>query len=163
MPAFSGLFAPYWRSDARGAIVGLSRFNTKAHLARAALEAICYQSRDVVEAMEADSGVGLDVLKVDGGVTANDLCMQIQADMLGVDGQPAGGRRDHRARRGVRGRAGPGSGRSPDELRENWHEDRRWTPQIPRARAGRGLRRLAEGGRSARWTGSKSRAKEEQR
>ena len=84
MPAFSGLFAPYWRSDARGAIVGLSRFNTNAHLARATLEAICYQSRDVVEAMEQDSGVTLDVLKVDGGVTANELCMQIQADILGV-------------------------------------------------------------------------------
>ena len=85
VPAFSGLFAPYWRSDARGAIVGLSRFNTNAHLARATLEAICYQSRDVAEAMEKDSGVHLEVLKVDGGVTANDLCMQIQADILGVD------------------------------------------------------------------------------
>ena len=84
VPAFSGLFAPYWRSDARGAIVGLSRFNTNAHLARATLEAICYQSRDVVEAMAKDSGVDLDVLKVDGGVTANTLCMQMQADILGV-------------------------------------------------------------------------------
>ena len=106
VPAFSGLFAPYWRSDARGAIVGLSRFNTNAHLARATLEAICYQSRDVVDAMEADSGVHLEVLKVDGGVTANDLCMQIQADVLGVDGEPAGGRRDDRARRGLRRRPG---------------------------------------------------------
>ena len=85
VPAFSGLFAPYWRSDARGAIVGLSRFNTNAHVARATLEAICYQSRDVVDAMEADSGVHLEVLKVDGGITANDLCMQIQSDVLGVD------------------------------------------------------------------------------
>ena len=84
VPAFSGLFAPYWRSDARGAIVGLSRFHTSAHLARATLEAICYQTRDVVEAMEQDSGVHLEVLKVDGGVTANDLCMQLQADILGV-------------------------------------------------------------------------------
>jgi glycerol kinase len=90
VPAFSGLFAPYWRSDARGAIVGLSRFNTNAHIARATLEAICYQSRDVVDAMEKDSGVHLDVLKVDGGITANSLCMQIQADPGrsggGVDG-----------------------------------------------------------------------------
>ena len=85
VPAFSGLFAPYWRSDARGAIVGLSRFNSNAHVARATLEAICYQSRDVVDAMEADSGVHLGVLKVDGGVTLNELCMQIQADVLGVD------------------------------------------------------------------------------
>ena len=84
VPAFSGLFAPYWRADARGAIVGLSRFHTNAHLARATLEAICYQTSDVVEAMAADSGVTLDVLKVDGGVTANDLCMQLQADILGV-------------------------------------------------------------------------------
>jgi len=84
VPAFSGLFAPYWRSDARGAIVGLSRYNTNAHLARATLEAICYQSRDVSEAMEADSGVHVGVLKVDGGVTANDLCMQLQADVLGA-------------------------------------------------------------------------------
>ncbi|HYY01736.1 MAG TPA: glycerol kinase GlpK, partial [Mycobacterium sp.] len=85
VPAFSGLFAPYWRSDARGAIVGLSRFNTNAHLARATLESICYQSRDVVDAMQADSAVRLEVLKVDGGITANDLCMQIQADVLDVD------------------------------------------------------------------------------
>ncbi|MCU1605206.1 MAG: glycerol kinase, partial [Modestobacter sp.] len=84
VPAFSGLFAPYWRSDARGAIVGLSRYNNNAHVARATLEAICYQSRDVVEAMAKDSGVDLEVLKVDGGVTANSLCMQLQADILGV-------------------------------------------------------------------------------
>src|SRR5215217_9287473 len=84
VPAFSGLFAPYWRSDARGAIVGLSRFNTNAHIARATLEAICYQSKDVVDAMAKDSGLELDVLKVDGGITANSLCMQLQADILGV-------------------------------------------------------------------------------
>ena len=84
VPAFSGLFAPYWRADARGAIVGLSRFHTGAHLARATLEAIAYQTRDVAEAMERDSGVRVEVLKVDGGVTANDLCMQLQADILGV-------------------------------------------------------------------------------
>ena len=98
VPAFSGLFAPYWRSDARGAIVGLSRYNTNAHIARATLESICYQSRDVAEAMEQDSGVTLDVLKVDGGVTANGLCMQIQADMLGVPVSRPVVRRDHRAR-----------------------------------------------------------------
>src|SRR6202050_1380434 len=85
VPAFSGLFAPYWRSDARGAIVGLTRYVNSGHLARATLEAICYQSRAVAEAMEADSAVRLEVLKVDGGITANELCMQIQADVLGVD------------------------------------------------------------------------------
>ncbi len=84
VPAFSGLFAPYWRSDARGVIVGLSRFNTVAHIARAALEAICYQSRDVVDAMVADADLDLQILRVDGGVTLNELCMQIQADVLGV-------------------------------------------------------------------------------
>ena len=128
VPAFSGLFAPYWRSDARGAIVGLSRFNTNAHVARATLEAICYQSRDVVEAMEADSGVHLEVLKVDGGVTANDLCMQIQADVLGVTGQ-AGRRRDHRARRGLRRGAGGRILGDTDELRANWQESKRWSPK----------------------------------
>ena len=84
MPAFSGLFAPYWRSDARGAIVGLSRFHTKAHLARATLEAICFQTRAVLDAMVDDSGVRLELLKVDGGATVNDTLMQLQADILGV-------------------------------------------------------------------------------
>ena len=84
VPAFSGLFAPYWRTDARGAIVGLTRFVNKAHLARAVLEATAYQTREVVDAMEADSGVHLIELKVDGGMVANDLLMQFQADQLGV-------------------------------------------------------------------------------
>lgn len=84
IPAFSGLFAPYWRSDARGTIVGLSRASTRAHLARATLEAICYQTRDVLLAMEQDVGLQLEELKVDGGITANRLCMQLQADILGL-------------------------------------------------------------------------------
>ena len=129
VPAFSGLFAPYWRSDARGAIVGLSRFNTNAHVARATLEAICYQSRDVMDAMEADSGVHLEVLKVDGGITANSLCMQIQADVLGVDVvKPVVA---ETTALGAAYAAGLGVGfwGSPDELRANWQEDRRWTPQ----------------------------------
>jgi glycerol kinase len=128
VPAFSGLFAPYWRSDARGVIVGLSRYNTNAHLARAALEAICYQSRDVVEAMEADSGVHLDLLKVDGGVTANELCMQIQADVLGVPvSRPVVA---ETTALGAAYAAGLGVGfwASTDELRANWHEARRWQP-----------------------------------
>jgi glycerol kinase len=85
VPAFSGLFAPYWRNDARGVVVGLTRAATKAHLARAALEAICYQTRDVLDAMSADSGVKLPEMRVDGGITANALCMQMQADIMGVD------------------------------------------------------------------------------
>ncbi|MFC0625870.1 glycerol kinase GlpK [Kribbella deserti] len=129
VPAFSGLFAPYWRSDARGAIVGLSRFNTNAHLARATLEAICYQSKDVADAMEKDSGVKLDVLKVDGGVTANELCMQMQADILGVPvSKPVVA---ETTALGAAYAAGLGVGfwNSTDELRQNWNEDKRWEPQ----------------------------------
>jgi glycerol kinase len=130
VPAFSGLFAPYWRSDARGAIVGLSRFNTAAHLARAALEAICYQSRDVVEAMEADSGVHLDVLKVDGGITTNELCMQLQADILGVEvSKPVVA---ETTALGAAYAAGLSAGfwSGTDELRRQWREDRRWRPEL---------------------------------
>jgi glycerol kinase len=85
VPAFSGLFAPHWRSDARGVIVGLTRAATKAHLARAALEAICYQTREIMDAMSADSGVPLTKMRVDGGITNNSLCMQMQADILGIE------------------------------------------------------------------------------
>lgn len=128
VPAFSGLFAPYWRSDARGAIVGLSRYNTNAHLARATLESICYQSRDVVEAMAADSGVRLEVLKVDGGITANDLCMQIQADVLGVDVvRPVVAETTALGAAYTAGLA-VGFWADPGELRANWREDKRWTP-----------------------------------
>ncbi|MBV9921936.1 MAG: glycerol kinase GlpK [Pseudonocardia sp.] len=128
VPAFSGLFAPYWRSDARGAIVGLSRFNTNAHLARATLEAICYQSRDVVEAMAADSGVSLDVLKVDGGITANELCMQIQADVLGVPvSRPVVAETTALGAAYAAGLA-VGFWSNTDELRENWNERKRWEP-----------------------------------
>ncbi|WP_349270575.1 glycerol kinase [Mycolicibacterium parafortuitum] len=128
VPAFSGLFAPYWRSDARGAIVGLSRFNTNAHLARATLEAICYQSRDVVDAMAADSGVHLEVLKVDGGITANGLCMQIQADVLGVDVvRPVVAETTALGAAYAAGLA-VGFWDGPDDLRANWQEDERWTP-----------------------------------
>jgi glycerol kinase len=130
VPAFSGLFAPYWRSDARGAIVGLSRYNTNAHLARATLEAICYQSRDVTEAMTADSGVQLDVLRVDGGVTANELCMQIQADVLGVPvSRPVVAETTALGAAYAAGLA-VGFWKDTDELRKNWREDRRWEPQV---------------------------------
>jgi len=128
VPAFSGLFAPYWRSDARGAIVGLSRFNTNAHVARATLEAICYQSRDVVDAMEADSGVHLEVLKVDGGITANSLCMQIQADVLGVDVvKPVVAETTALGAAYAAGLA-VGFWANPDDLRANWQEGQRWSP-----------------------------------
>jgi glycerol kinase len=129
VPAFSGLFAPHWEAGARGAIVGLSRSSTTAHLARATLEAICYQTRDVVEAMRQDCGVVLSALRVDGGVTANELCMQIQADILGI---PV--RRPFAFEATALG-AGYAAGLatafwgSPDELRQNWQEDQRWLPQ----------------------------------
>ena len=133
VPAFSGLFAPYWRSDARGAIVGMSRYNTGAHLARATLEAICYQSRDVADAMVADveaSGgtIDLDVLRVDGGVTANDLCMQLQADILGVPvSKPEVA---ETTALGAAYAAGLATGvwASTEDLVTNWHEARRWEP-----------------------------------
>jgi glycerol kinase len=129
VPAFSGLFAPYWRSDARGAIVGLSRFNTAAHLARATLESICYQTRDVVDAMAADSGVTLDVLKVDGGITANSLCMQIQADVLGVPvSRPVVAETTALGAAYAAGLA-VGFWKNTDELRENWNESQRWQPE----------------------------------
>jgi glycerol kinase len=128
VPAFSGLFAPYWRPDARGVIVGLSRFNTNAHLARATLESICYQTRDVVEAMRQDSGVTLDTLRVDGGVTANELCMQLQSDILGVPvSRPVVA---ETTALGAAYAAGLATGfwGSPDDLRQNWQEGRRWLP-----------------------------------
>jgi glycerol kinase len=128
VPAFSGLFAPYWRPDARGAIVGMSRFHTNAHLVRATLEAICYQTRDVVEAMTVDSGVRLDLLKVDGGVTANDLCMQLQADILGVPvSRPVVAETTALGAAYAAGLA-VGFWRNTDELRANWRESRRWEP-----------------------------------
>ena len=128
VPAFSGLFAPYWRSDARGVIVGLSRYNTNAHLARATLESIGYQTKDVVVAMQQDSGVTLDVLRVDGGVTANDLAMQLQADILGVPvSKPAVAETTALGAAYAAGLA-VGFWSSTAELVQNWHEDRRWQP-----------------------------------
>ncbi len=129
VPAFSGLFAPHWRSDARGAVVGLSRFNTKAHLARATLEAICYQTRDVLDAMVTDSGVQLAVLKVDGGATANAMLMQLQADILGVPVvRPVVA---ETTALGAAYAAGLATGfwTGLDDLRKNWKKDRQWEPR----------------------------------
>ena len=129
VPAFSGLYAPYWRADARGCIVGLSRFNDKGHLARATLEAICYQTRDVLDAMVADSGVSLEVLKVDGGATANDTLMQLQADVLGVPVV-----RPVVAETTALGAAygagfAVGFWSDAEEMRRNWQADKRWEPR----------------------------------
>jgi glycerol kinase len=129
VPAFSGLFAPYWRSDARGAIVGMSRFNNRAHLARATLESICYQSRDVADAMVADSGVPLEFLKVDGGATVNNVLMQLQADILGVPvSRPVVAETTSLGAAYAAGLA-VGFWENLEALRENWNEDRRWEPR----------------------------------
>ncbi|MBF6210227.1 glycerol kinase GlpK [Nocardia puris] len=129
VPAFSGLYAPHWRSDARGAIVGLTRYATNAHIARATLEAICYQTRDVADAMVKDSGVALEVLKVDGGVTANNLCMRIQADVLGVPvSRPVVAETTALGAAYAAGLA-VGFWGGTDELRRNWRESARWQPE----------------------------------
>ena len=115
--------------SARGAIVGLSRFNTNAHVARATLEAICYQSRDVVDAMAADSGVTRTTLKVDGGITANTLCMQLQANILGVPvSKPVV---PETTALGAAYAAGLATGfwSGTDELRAKWAQAQRWEPQ----------------------------------
>jgi glycerol kinase len=129
VPAFSGLFAPYWRSDARGAIVGLSRFNTKAHLARATLEAICFQTRAVLDAMVQDSGVRLELLKVDGGATVNDSLMQLQADVLGVPVvRPVVAETTALGAAYAAGLA-VGFWKDLDDMRQNWRMDKRWEPR----------------------------------
>ena len=130
VPAFSGLFAPYWRSDARGVIVGLSRASTKAHLARAALEAIAYQTRDVLDAMSADSKVPLTSMRVDGGATANNLLMQIQSDVMGIEIiRPEV---IETTALGAAYAAGIAVGvwKSPDDVRNKWRENHRWSSTL---------------------------------
>jgi glycerol kinase len=130
VPAFSGLFAPYWRSDARGVIAGLTRFVNAGHIARATLEATAYQSREVVEAMNADSGVDLEALKVDGGMVQNELLMQFQADLLDVDViRPAVAETTALGAAYAAGLA-VGMWKEVDDLRENWVEDKRWKPSM---------------------------------
>jgi len=127
VPAFSGLFAPHWRSDARGVIAGLSRFATRAHIARAALEATAFQTLEVFEAMEKDSGIPIRGLKVDGGMTVNDLLMQFQADLLGVP--VVRPRIRETTALGAAFAAGLAvSFWQPEELPALWREDRRWEP-----------------------------------
>jgi glycerol kinase len=132
VPAFSGLFAPYWRPDARGAIVGLTRFVNKAHLARAALESTAYQTRDVLEAVEHDTGRPLAELRVDGGMTANELLMQFQADVLGIPVvRPTVAETTALGAAYAAGLA-VGFWRDLDELRANWQEGARWEPTSDR-------------------------------
>ena len=130
VPAFSGLFAPYWRPDARGAVVGLTRFVERGHLARAALEATAYQTRDVVEAMNADSGMPLRSLKVDGGMVVNELLMQFQADILDVPVvRPVVAETTALGAAYAAGLA-VGFWSSTEEIRANWAADTQWEPQL---------------------------------
>ncbi len=130
VPAFSGLFAPYWRSDARGAIVGMTRYANRGHIARAALEATAFQTREVIDAMDADSGVPLTALKVDGGMVVNELLMQFQADILGVPViRPVV---NETTALGAAYAAGLAVGfwEGFDDLRRNWGKDKQWDPQM---------------------------------
>ena len=130
VPAFSGLFAPYWKSDARGAIVGLTRFVTRNHIARAALEATAYQTREVLDAMNADSGVALTALKVDGGMVYNELLMQFQADILGVPViRPIVAETTALGAAYAAGLA-VGFWAKVEDLRVNWGKDKEWDPKM---------------------------------
>jgi glycerol kinase len=134
VPAFSGLFAPYWRSDARGAIVGLTRFINRGHLARAVLEATAYQTREVLDAMEQDSGVKLASLKVDGGMVFNELLMQFQADILNVPViRP---KIAETTALGAAYAAGLAVGywNDLDELKSYWGVDKQWNPNMDETR-----------------------------
>jgi glycerol kinase len=137
VPAFSGLFAPYWRSDARGAIVGLTRYVTKGHIARAALEATAWQTREVVDAMNADSGVALKELKVDGGMVYNDTLMQFQADVLGVPViRPTVAETTSLGAAYAAGLA-VGFWKEVNDLRANWGKDKDWSPKMDKAEVDR--------------------------
>jgi glycerol kinase len=140
VPAFSGLFAPYWRSDARGVIVGLTRYINKGHLARAVLEATAYQTREVLDAMEKDSGIRLKALKVDGGMVFNKQLMQFQADLLNVPViRP---RVAETTALGAAYAAGLAIGFWADleELRKNWTEDHTWYPAMAEELREKGVR-----------------------
>jgi glycerol kinase len=140
VPAFSGLFAPYWRSDARGAIVGLTRYVNKGHLARAVLEATAFQTKEVVDAMNADSGVELESLKVDGGMVQNDLLMQFQADILDVPViRPTVAETTSLGAAYAAGLA-VGFWGEIEDLRANWGKDHEWTPKMDADRRDREYR-----------------------
>jgi len=130
VPAFSGLFAPYWRSDARGVMAGLTRYVNKGHIARAVLEASAYQTRDIVDAMNKDSGVALSLLKVDGGMVANELLMQFQSDILDVP--VVRPKVTETTALGAAYAAGLAVGfwSGLEELHKNWAKDKTWRPAM---------------------------------
>jgi glycerol kinase len=129
VPAFSGLFAPHWDMDARGAILGLTRYITKAHIVRATLEAICYQTREVLDAMRADAELQLQSLKVDGGAVVNDFLMQLQADILGIQVVRPNVRETTALGAAYAAGLACGLWKTTDELRANWAVDRVFEPQ----------------------------------
>ena len=130
VPAFSGLFAPYWKSSARGVFAGLTRYVNAGHVGRAALEATAFQTREVMDAMEKDSGVTLNELKVDGGMVANDLLMQFQADILGVPVvRPVVAETTALGAAYAAGMA-VGFWGGKQDVRDNWAEDKRWEPKM---------------------------------
>jgi glycerol kinase len=130
VPAFSGLYAPHWRDDARGLIIGLTRYANRGHIARACLEATAYQTREVLEAMERDSGCPIAELRCDGGMTVNDLLMQFQADIL--DRPTLRPKVSETTALGAAYAAGLATGfwKTLEDLRDNWAVDKRWHPHI---------------------------------
>ncbi|CAN5357370.1 glycerol kinase GlpK [soil metagenome] len=144
VPAFSGLFAPHWRADARGAILGLTRFANRGHIARAALEAVAFQTREVLDAVNADAGVDLAELKVDGGMVANDELMQFQADILDMPViRPVVAETTALGAAYAAGLA-VGFWKNVDELRSNWQEGKRWRPNMDAAERDRLMRNWAK-------------------
>jgi glycerol kinase len=131
VPAFSGLFAPYWRSDARGLIIGLTHFTGREHIARAVLEAVDFQAREIFEAMAKDSGIKLTSLKVDGGMTASDMLMQFQADIMNV--KVTRPKVAETTALGAAYAAGLAAGfwNNTDELKEHWSISKEWEPKMP--------------------------------
>ena len=145
VPAFSGLFAPYWKSDARGVIAGLTRYVTKGHIGRAVLEATAWQTREVLDAMNADSGVPLTALKVDGGMVFNNLLMQFQADVLGVPViRPVVAETTALGAAYAAGLA-VGFWAEVEDLRENWARDAEWAPKLDAGDPREGVRPVEEG------------------
>jgi glycerol kinase len=130
VPAFSGLFAPYWRSDARGIIAGLTGFSNRHHIARAVLEAVAFQVRDVADAMTADSAAGVAVMKVDGGMTANGLLMQAQADVLGAPVIRSKVRETTALGAAYAAGLAVGYWRDFEDLRSKWRADQKWEPKM---------------------------------
>lgn len=140
VPAFSGLFAPYWKGDARGVIVGLTRYVNKGHIGRAALEATAFQTREVLDAANADAGVDMEDLRVDGGMVVNDALMQFQADILGIPViRP---KVVETTALGAAYAAGLAVGfwETTESATENWAEDKRWEPQMDASERERQLR-----------------------